>query len=238
MFFPQPRVEKIISGIVTSQRIAGAYLFVGPPGAGKKATALAFADQLECKAQDKIIVEPDGASLKIEQIRDLQQWVRFGPSASPYLLVIVSAADTLTDQAAAAFLKTLEEPAPGVVFVLLAEREDKILPTILSRCQKIIFPEPPLTWQPNAVGQNFYTEFQRLAQMTVFDLMQLSSKLSREKDSLEEILYDLAYFCRYNLSLAGQSRVILEALRFLQRKANSRLVLDNMCLKLGAAGVN
>ena len=155
-------MNKILKGIAKSGRVAGAYLFLGPPGVEKKEQAEAFADTLECKKQDKIVVAPSGATLKINQIRELQKWVRYGPSASRYLVVIVEKADTLTDQAAAAFLKTLEEPAPGVVFVLLAEREDKISATILSRCQKIIFSEKTLEWKPDPDLNPFYKDLKNI----------------------------------------------------------------------------
>jgi len=131
------RVENILKGIAKSDRVAGAYLFLGPPGPEKKEAAEFFTGVLGCPKQDVVSVAPSGATFKIDQVRELQEWTKYGPSAGKYLIAIVDQADALTDQAAAAFLKTLEEPAPGVVFVLLADREDKIPATILSRCQKI-----------------------------------------------------------------------------------------------------
>lgn len=222
-----------MSGIVKSQRIAGAYLFVGPLEAGKKAAAEAFADQLGCKIQDRFVVEPEGNSLKIEQVRELTKWVRYGPSASAYLVVIIDQADLLTDQAAAAFLKTLEEPAAGVVFILVAEREDKILPTIASRCQKIIFAEPNLKWEKNQLWQDYYQQLQNAQGLTTFAWLGLAAKLAKEKDQIENLLYSLAGFARYNLANFKYSRVILTAVRFIKRRANLKLVLDNMCLQLG-----
>src|SRR3989339_179014 len=114
-------MPRVLEGIVRNGRIASAYLFSGPPGSGKREEAGAFSDQLGSKSVDKIVIEPKGASLKIEQVRELQQLVRFGPSMSPVQCVIVAGADTMTDEAAGAFLKTLEEPPAGVVFVLLVE---------------------------------------------------------------------------------------------------------------------
>jgi DNA polymerase III delta prime subunit len=228
-----PRIKKILEGVAKSDRVAGAYIFLGPPDVGKKANAEAFAQILECKKQDKIVIGPSGVSLKIDAIRELQSWVKYGPSASRYLLVIVEKADTLTDQAAAAFLKTLEEPAPGVVFVLLAEREDRIPETILSRCQKIVFSEKLEDWKPNQDFGPFYDELRSINKMETLKLLQLSARLGAEKERIEDLLYDLAHFVRHELFDARATRIILDTLRYLKRKANLKLALDVMCLKLG-----
>lgn len=232
------RVEKILSGIKKNNRVAGAYLFVGPPGVGKKQAAENFAAALGCKKQDKFFLAPEGKFIKIEQIREVQKWVRYGPAASPYLVLIVEEADSLTDQAAAAFLKTLEEPAPGVVFILLAARGDKILPTILSRCQRIIFAEKKLEWQLPEELTELAQEITEAKKSAVFDLLRLSARLSKEKDKIEEKLYNLAYFCRYKLVDHQQAKTILSALRQIKRRANLKLVLDNMCLKLGEVNLD
>ena len=227
------RVQKILEGIVRSDRVAGAYLFLGPPDVGKKENAEAFARILECKKQDKIVIGPSGVSLKIDAIRELQTWVKYGPSASRYLLVIVEKADSLTDQAAAAFLKTLEEPAPGVVFVLLAEREDKIPATIASRCQKIIFSEKRVDWKPERSLDPFYAELRNINKKGALELLQLSAKLGKEKERIEELLYELSYFARHELWDTRSARIILDTLRYIKRRANLKLALDVMCLKLG-----
>ena len=212
-------------------------MFLGPPGVGKREMAEAFASILESKKQDRLVVEPSGSSLKIEQIRDLQVWVRYGPAASRYLVVIVEGADTLTDQAAAAFLKTLEEPAPGVVFVLLAEREDRILATIASRCQKIIFSEPETSWKPEPALNLFYEELRNLIKKGRLEQLQLSARLEKERERIEELLYDLAHFARHELFDMRSARIILDTLRYLKRKANLKLALDLMCLRIGGSHV-
>lgn len=226
------RVKNILAGIVKSDRVCGAYLFLGPPGTEKKETAEEFVSLLGCAKQDKFIIVPSGASIKIDQVRELQTWVRYGPSAGRYLVVIVDSADTMTDQAAAAFLKTLEEPAPGVVFVLLVEREDKLPDTIHSRCQKIIFSEESKDWQPDPGLNSFYADLKNIDKKGVPELLQLSTKLGKEKEKIENLLYDLAYFVRYELVDARAARIILDTLRFIKRRANSKLALDVMCLRL------
>lgn len=207
-------------------------MFSGPPGAGKKESAERFAGLLDCKKQDHFTVAPEGATLKIGQVRELQNWVRFGPSASQYLLAVVERADTLTGEAAAAFLKTLEEPAPGVVFVLLVEREDRLPATILSRCQKIIFSEGAAGWQKKEEFKSFYDKVESIKQKTMVEIFRFSAELEKEKERIEEVLYDLAYFARYQLSNVQFVRIILDSMRFLKRRANLKLVLDVMCIRM------
>jgi DNA polymerase III delta prime subunit len=229
----ESRVSKILDGTAKSDRVAGAYLFLGPPGVGKKAAAEAFSDRLKCAKQDKFAVAPTGTTLKIDQIRELKTWVRYGPSASRYLTVIVEGADTMTIEAAGAFLKTLEEPAPGVVFLLLAEREDKLPATILSRCQKIMFAESTKAWQPDQELGAFYSDLKNIRKKGTLEALALSGKLQKEKDRIEDLLYDLLHFARYELLDTAMSRTILDTLRCLKKHANLKLALDVMCLRLG-----
>jgi DNA polymerase III delta prime subunit len=211
------RIQKILEGVAESDRVAGAYLFLGPPGVGKRDTAETFTELLKCKKQDKFVVAPGGTSLKIEQVRELQSWVRYGPSASPYLVTIVEGADSLTEQAAAAFLKTLEEPAPGVVFLLLAEREDRIPATIASRCQKIIFPEKMADWKLDQDFESFYEELSSIAKKGTRELLQLSAKMEKERERIEELLYHLSHFVCHELFDVRGARVILDTIRYLKR---------------------
>ena len=233
----QPRIEQIFKGIIAHNRVAGAYLFLGPPGVGKRGAAQEFAQLLECSKQDKIEIRPEGATLKIGQIRELQKWVRFGPSAGKYLAVIVEGADSLTGEAAAAFLKTLEEPAPGVVFMLLVERSERLPDTILSRCQRIIFPENQVAWEMQADFSAFYQGLEKIKQMALVEVFKFSSELEKEKEQIEQMLYDLAYYARYKLQDIKKTRVLLDSVRFIKRRANLKLTLDSMCLRL-AGGIN
>ncbi len=141
-------------------RVAHAYLFTGPPGVGKDTTAKAFAGALLCEAgsetgaacglcrqcrlfygaahPDLHLVAPEGASIGIDQIRHVNAAV----SRKPYNrrhVVVINAADLCTDQAQNAFLKTLEEPPGAVVFILVSDRAEALLPTVLSRCCEVKF---------------------------------------------------------------------------------------------------
>jgi DNA polymerase-3 subunit delta' len=151
-------------GFLKSATMAGvshAYLFVGPPGAGKKTAARALACALICDDEgcgscracyrikrgfhpDVRIVGPEGAaSYMVPQIRELIREVGLTPAEAHIKVFIVESADMLNDASANAFLKTLEEPPDNVVMILLAPTFDSVIPTISSRCQTVRFRRVP-----------------------------------------------------------------------------------------------
>jgi hypothetical protein len=226
-------MHRVLEGIVRNHRAASAYLFVGPPVSGKLEDALAFAASLGCQPKfDLTRVAPAGASIKIEQVRELQRVVRYGPSAGAVQCVIVEQADTMTAEAAGAFLKTLEEPPEKVIFILLVEREDRIFPTIASRCQKVIFGEQYKPWQARPELAEFYDALKSVKRFSILESFGLSARLEKEKERLEELLYELAFCAREELGSVALVRVLLEGIKNLKRKANLKLTLDVMCLKL------
>lgn len=134
------------------KRPAQAYLFVGPESVGKAAVALRFAAGLLGGEEnerarrlvlsgthpDLRILEPEGAtSLGVEQARDVVSSASMSPVESPYTVFLFPDAGAMTDQAANALLKTLEEPSASVVFLLVAESEDDFPPTVASRCRTV-----------------------------------------------------------------------------------------------------
>ena len=143
---------------------AQAYLFVGPSSVGKGAVAARFAAGLlapvdgskEALARsrrlalsgthpDLVIVEPEGAtSLGVDQAREVVRRASMTPVESARTVFLFPEAGTMTDQAANALLKTLEEPASSVVFILVAESEDQFPATIASRCRTVHMGRVPL----------------------------------------------------------------------------------------------
>jgi len=152
-------------------RLPHAYLFVGPEGVGKETTAKAFFNRLVCEKgtacghcpscrkfiktlhPDVEIVEPLGKSIRIEQIRTLEGKLYFRPLESSLRLILIPKAELLTREAANALLKSLEEPPPYNLFVLLAVTTEALLPTIVSRCRVVRF--RPL---PNQILVRLLTE--------------------------------------------------------------------------------
>ena len=156
----QKRAIQFLKRVIASGKIPHAYLFTGIPGVGKTSTALAFAQALNCQApfneegcgecrackqimhnnfSDLIHIKPDDQNIKIEQIRNLNRNLCFKPVSGRYRVSIIHQAETMTEEAANAFLKTLEEPPPGNVLILKVIEPLDLLETIVSRCQKIPF---------------------------------------------------------------------------------------------------
>ncbi|KAF0220636.1 MAG: DNA polymerase III subunit [Geobacteraceae bacterium] len=139
-------------------KVAHAYLFDGVEGCGKKKTALAFIEAVFCGKEegcgscpscrkiaalqhpDLHLIEPDGAFIKIDQIRELQRELAYRPFEAPIKACIIDAADRLNPAAGNALLKTLEEPPGSALMILLTANTGSVLPTILSRCQSLHFP--------------------------------------------------------------------------------------------------
>jgi DNA polymerase III subunit delta' len=156
----QDRAVRFLREAMAKGKMPHAYLFVGIHGVGKTTTALALCQALNCEHPGKgdgcgqcssckkmmsgnfpdlIIVEPENQVIKIEQIRALDRVFSFKPVAGNYRLTVIRQAETMTEEAANAFLKTLEEPPPGNILVLNVVEPLDLLPTILSRCQRVSF---------------------------------------------------------------------------------------------------
>ncbi len=152
----QDHVMRTLSNAITRNRIAHAYLFVGPRGTGKTSTARIFAKALNCTDGPKAdfdpedeacksiadgthldVIEIDGASNNgVDQVRDLRETVQYAPAQGKYKIYIIDEVHMLSAQAFNALLKTLEEPPEHVKFVFATTDPQKVLPTIISRCQR------------------------------------------------------------------------------------------------------
>jgi len=152
----QTHVTRTLKNAVEQNRLAHAYLFVGPRGIGKTSTARILAKALNCVKGPTItpcgvcdsckeitagnsldVLEIDGASNNgVEQVRELRDNVRYAPSKGHFKIYIIDEVHMLTSAAFNALLKTLEEPPPHVKFIFATTEPQKVLPTILSRCQR------------------------------------------------------------------------------------------------------
>ena len=139
----QNHVTDTLKNSIKENKIPSAILFCGPKGVGKTTCARIYAREIN-KEFIKLenydyafnIFELDAASnRKIDDIRDLLEKVKIPPQVGKYKVYIIDEVHMLTKEAENAFLKTLEEPPPHIVFILATTEKNKILPTILSRCQ-------------------------------------------------------------------------------------------------------
>ncbi len=157
----QGHVTRTLSNAIAANRLAQAYLFSGPRGVGKTTTARIVAKALNCMAftaptptpcgacdscrditagASMDVLEIDGASnTGVDNIRDLREQVKYVPLQSRYKVYIIDEVHMLSTAAFNALLKTLEEPPPHLLFVFATTEAQKILPTILSRCQHFHF---------------------------------------------------------------------------------------------------
>ncbi|MBA3882656.1 MAG: DNA polymerase III subunit gamma/tau [Chthoniobacterales bacterium] len=152
----QAHVTRTLKNAVEQNRLAHAYLFVGPRGIGKTSTARILAKALNCIHGPTVspcgvcdsckeiaggnsldVLEIDGASNNgVEQVRELRDNVRYAPSKGHFKIYIIDEVHMLTSAAFNALLKTLEEPPAHVKFIFATTEPQKVLPTILSRCQR------------------------------------------------------------------------------------------------------
>jgi len=158
----QEKAVFLLKSAVRQNRVSHAYLFVGPAGVGKSAAALNFARLLFCESvsagdvepcdecpscrkaaagshPDIQVLSPDGAFTRIDAVREACRRLSLKGFESMRKALIVSEAGTLNEESSNALLKTLEEPSAGTVIILLADSLKSVLPTIASRCQRIVF---------------------------------------------------------------------------------------------------
>ncbi len=157
----QARAVRALQEAFARGRIPNAYLFAGPAGVGKATTANILAKLINCEGprqdinpcdvcascrkiehnnhMDVSTLEPDNSTFKIKQIRELHRALRFPPQEGEMRVLTLDGVEYLNVEAANAFLKILEEPPPGNLFVLVSSNPSMLLPTILSRCQRVPF---------------------------------------------------------------------------------------------------
>jgi DNA polymerase-3 subunit delta' len=171
----QTKALTLLTRAVASGRLAHGYLFAGPDGVGKTTTALSLAAVLLCLAPvgiepcgtcpgcrkflsgnhpDLLRIQPDGAAIKIDQIRELKKALTFAPFESRLRVVLIEEVQTMRREAGNSLLKVLEEPPPDNLLVLIGSTAGAMLDTIISRCQVIPFAPLPLPLAAQVIRQH------------------------------------------------------------------------------------
>ena len=235
------RQIEILRRAFGTDHLAHAYLFHGPDGVGKRLVAMALVQAIfctdgqgcgHCTACRKIahqnhpdihFLEPDGNSIKIEQIRELQRELNFRPLEATYKVGLIDQAERMTTGAANALLKTLEEPPGTTLLILLTPQPQRLLETILSRCQPLAF-----TRHTDARIQNVLEEKLGLDETEAHILAALSDgsfkkAFGRDKDLYLEKRRDLLK------TLTGlSSGSILPVLEFAEQLASDKADLPDI----------
>jgi DNA polymerase-3 subunit delta' len=154
-------IETLRQAVTDPSAMTHAWLLTGPPGSGRSVAARAFAGALECPTggcgtcrecrtavagthADVLVLATEGLSIKVEQARELVQLAALRPSVGPWRVLIVEDADRLTERAADALLKAVEEPVPRTVWVLCAPSVQDVVITIRSRSRSVRLRTPPV----------------------------------------------------------------------------------------------
>ena len=154
------KIKSQLKQAVDLRKTSHSYLFLGTSGIGKKMIAKEFSKMILCESEEKYcnhcksciefdsnnnpdfsLIEPDGTSIKIEQIRQIQKKIIEAPIISKNKVYIIDDANLMTTEAQNCLLKTLEEPPEFVTIILIGSKESSFLSTIKSRCTIIKFQE-------------------------------------------------------------------------------------------------
>ena len=155
----QPKAIGLLERGINKGRLSHAYLFAGPPHVGKLTLAVNLAQAVNCESADSPcqqcnscrrigdakhadvqiidVIFQERKGISIDQVREMQMASHLPPYEGKQKVFIFDKAEFLSHEAANCLLKTLEEPSPRVLIILLAARENKLLPTIISRCQRV-----------------------------------------------------------------------------------------------------
>ncbi|MCF7912007.1 MAG: DNA polymerase III subunit gamma/tau [Candidatus Cloacimonetes bacterium] len=203
--YAQDQITQILKNSIEMERIAHAYLFCGPRGVGKTSMARIFAKSLNCleenlsdrpcnkctncleitQGSSQDVIEIDGASnTGVEDIRDLQKELMYSTSNSRYKIYIIDEVHMLSKNAFNALLKTLEEPPDKVIFIFATTEPHKVLPTIISRCQRFDFKRIPIKKIVARMQDICLKENIIISEDSLFQLAKMADGSMRDSQSL------------------------------------------------------
>ena len=203
----------------------------------QQTTSFTFTESTLFNTPDFLLINYEEASIKVEDIRNINDRIKYGPHRFTSLFVCINQAQLMTNQAANSFLKMLEEPPQNVFFILISPNPKSLLPTIQSRCQSIYCPlnqdlnaqYGQLLPQKNictSADMSNYQSFSKLPLLKKFDWIQSMS--SQKKTCLLTLeSWISALDCRLSCNRHTQI-LILDILNALQFQTNTRLQLERL----------
>src|SRR3989344_6922537 len=232
--------KKYFENVVKQGVLSHAYLFCGTGRIGKKMFAMdifRLINQREPEGDPDFVlltprIEEDETKIYIEDIRDLKPYLSLKPYFGPYKFVVINDADRLVSEAANAFLKILEEPSPFTIIILISSKPKFILPTVLSRCEKVQF-LPSREKEINKETAQMVAEFINIAKQGVTERMQYAEKLFAGKD-YQNLIVGLIRTLRVRENPNHKVLKNLLHLNYLlsQPQFNHRLALENFLINL------
>ncbi len=234
------RSEQLLSSIVAQNRVSGAYIFYSPDvnsalnGARLLATLL-FGEQAKILTEGFVDYREimSEKSITVDTVRSIQQYVQYGPHNAAFMCVVIHNAHDMTVEASNAFLKSLEEPMPGVCFILTTTHPTRLLQTIVSRCQLLDF---PMTTDSLEDTKSLIS-FSRYCEMPVSDRFVYHAELSRNTDQifnqLSQWLKDIqTQFSGGETEHLRSLKEIVEIISRLEYNLNHRLQLDALAVNI------
>jgi len=214
----QEHITSILKNSIKQNRLAHAYLFTGPRGIGKTSCARILAKSLNClkgptltpceecsscreisQGRNLDVIEIDGASNRgIDEIRTLRENVKFSPTAGKYKVYIIDEVHMLTTEAFNALLKTLEEPPAHVKFIFATTQPQKVISTILSRCQRFDFRLIPVVKIIQKLEEISKQEHLKVEKEALFAIAKAAAGSMRDA---ETILDQLSSFSKEKIKL-------------------------------------
>ena len=232
--------KRYFEQVIKCSQLSHAYLFSGPEGIGKKGFAydiFRLINQREPEGDPdfKILtprIEEDETKIYVEDIRDLKAYLTLKPYYGPYKFVVINDADMLVPAAANSLLKTLEEPSPFTILILISSKPKLILPTVLSRCDKVQF----LPDDEKGIDKETITaidEFIKISKEGICERMQYADKLFAGKD-YQNLVVGLIHTLRARENPNHKILKNLLRLNYLlsQPQFNHRLALENFLINL------
>ena len=266
------KIKQLLQDSISSNNILHSYLFLGKKGIGKMLFANDFAKAILCKNEiqclkfeeknhpDFSIITPEGNSIKIDQIRNLQNKIMEKPIESERKIYVIDDSETMTKDAQNCLLKTLEEPPEYATIILICSNENMLLSTVKSRCTKITFnniskedllnytSEDLIDLADGSIGnairlneekelfENVKHVFENIQKYDKIDFVKNAEIIYKSKDDIYEILelINIILFnkAKIDKNYANCINLVEKAKNRLKQNANFDMTIDDLCFSL------